>query len=98
MTSILFPSIISIPAYVIEDFESQNTARNLALNDAMKLANMQAGSYVKGLSRSSDQIITEDVVEMISANVLKIQGQHRNRSKLQRSIQPSRKLSKFFKI
>ena len=91
VTSVLLPPMISVPAIVqayqetisvygdceLDGPETKNSARNIAFNEAMKFANMQAGAYVKNFSRMEDQIITEDIVEMISANVLKLQGQPR---------------------
>ena len=80
MISICFSSNVSADQrivtgdgeYVIDDGLDENfsIARELALKEAMRNASLSASVYVKNQSRMTDHIISEDVVEMISANVL----------------------------
>ena len=91
VTSILLPPMISVPAivqayqetisvygeYVLEPFENPNVARERALADAMNLAAMKAGVYVKNLSTAEDRATAEEIIELITGTVSRIQGQPR---------------------
>ena len=63
--------------YQPESYEDLSVARRRALNDAIRLANVQANVYIKNISEAKDNILEMDTIRMISANVLRIQGEPR---------------------
>lgn len=67
----------TIGEYQAESYEDLSIARHRALNDAIRLANIQANAYIKNISEAKDNILEMDTIKMISANVLRIQGEPR---------------------
>lgn len=61
--------------YSFGDGENTDVAKERAQVDAMRNASQQASLYVRSQSKMVDHVITEDIVNMISANVLKLQGE-----------------------
>ena len=61
--------------YYAESYEDLSTAKERAQSEAVEIAGLKAGIYVKNISESQDSIVTDDVIEMISANVLEIQNE-----------------------
>ena len=55
--------------------ENFSIARDKARIEAMRNASQMASVYVKAVSRTVDHVLEEDVIEMISANVLQLKGE-----------------------
>ena len=58
--------------YVMEENDSQDHAYGIALQEAMRQASQQAAVSVKSRSTSSDNQLTNDEVEMVTASLMKI--------------------------
>ena len=61
--------------YNFGDGENTDVAKERAKVEAMRNASLQASVYVESVSKMIDHVIDEDIVKMISANVLKLQGE-----------------------
>ena len=58
--------------YVMEETDSQDHAYEIALREAMRQASQQATVAVKSRSTMSDNLLTNDEVEMVTASLMKI--------------------------
>ena len=58
--------------YVMSEGENLGVAKERAKADAMRNACEKAGTYVKSYSRSINNELAEDVIETITANIVKL--------------------------
>ncbi len=59
-------------SYVMSEGENLGVAKERAKADAMRNATEQAGIYVKSYSRSRNFNLEEDVIETMTANIIKL--------------------------
>lgn len=59
-------------SYIMSEVETLEVARERAKADAMRNATEKAGVYVKSYSRSKNFELEEDIIETMTANILKL--------------------------
>ena len=59
-------------SYIMSEDENLGVAKERAKSDAMRNAAEKAGVYVKNYTRTKNLMLEEDIIETITANILKL--------------------------